>query len=88
MLLIGWGVPPDEAARAAEGWGGDAYLVAEGPGGRIGWIWESRWDTPADADEFRSALAGKARLRIESCDGWIRVVRGGPGESLSAGPKP
>lgn len=45
------------AARAAEGWGGDTFVVASSPQGNRALLWATAWDTEADATEFESALS-------------------------------
>ena len=42
---------------AAAGWDGDRYAVFERPGGALGLVWGSTWDTEADAREFAAAYA-------------------------------
>ena len=37
---------------AAAGWDGDRYAVFERPGGEVGLVWFSTWDTEDDAREF------------------------------------
>jgi hypothetical protein len=60
QLLERNGVQPDEAQRAATGWGGDRYeLWQDGPDYAVAVRW--RWDTPQDAAEFETALR-KAKL--------------------------
>jgi hypothetical protein len=44
-------------ARAAAGWDGDRYAVFEGPGGKLGLVWFSTWDSEDDAREFTRAYA-------------------------------
>jgi hypothetical protein len=51
------------AARSAEGWGGDRYIVANLPGG-AGLVWVSVWDTPVDAGEFRDAAERAAQRKL------------------------
>jgi hypothetical protein len=44
---------PDEAEKAAAGWGGDRYVILAGPAsGSAAWLLLSRWDTVRDAHEF------------------------------------
>jgi len=59
------------AGRAAEGWGGDAFAVLEGPGEHVAWIMDSVWDTDDDALEFAESFTfslgrrfGTARVPI------------------------
>jgi len=51
------------AARSAEGWGGDRYIVANLPGG-AGLVWVTVWDTPVDAGEFRDAAQRTAQRKL------------------------
>ena len=51
------------AARSAEGWAGDRYVVASLPGGP-GITWVTVWDTPIDAGEFRDAAQRAAQRRL------------------------
>jgi len=46
---------PLQAHQAAEGWGGDRYLLAEDTEGRQALYWRTVWDTEEDADQFRDA---------------------------------
>ena len=55
---------------AAAGWDGDRFAVFEGPGGRLGLVWLSTWDTEDDAQEFargyarfQATKAGRRRAR-------------------------
>jgi hypothetical protein len=51
------------AARSAEGWGGDRYVVVGLPAG-AGIAWVTVWDTPIDAGEFRDAAQRAAQRRL------------------------
>jgi hypothetical protein len=74
------------AARAAAGWGGDAWSVAASPDRRLALLWSTAWDSPEDAAEFEYALrsrpacwsaaslGGASGFRIE---GDYRVIRDG-----------
>ena len=55
---------PDEAATAADGWGGDTYALY-GNGDRTDYVfvWLSSWDTPTDAEEFFSSSVHYGNLR-------------------------
>jgi len=44
---------------AATGWGGDRYALVQQGDARV-LVWETRWDTSEDADEFAAALADLA----------------------------
>jgi hypothetical protein len=71
------------AARSAEGWGGDRYVVANLAGG-AGIVWVSVWDSPIDAGEFRDAaqraaqrrfgMPGKGGAELKRFEGKGRVV--------------
>jgi hypothetical protein len=56
---------PATAARAAEGWDGDRFMVVEGKGG-TGIVWALVWDSAIDAAEFSDALSRVVRLRTAS----------------------
>jgi hypothetical protein len=67
-------LPKDVAQKAAEGWAGDRYVFLEGWGlrdyifdeclkkKRVVLIWDSVWDTDADAEEFHEALLEALRV--------------------------
>jgi hypothetical protein len=42
-------------AEAAAGWGGDRLQSLDGPNGTWAVVWQTEWDSPADAKEFRDA---------------------------------
>lgn len=44
------------AVKAAEGWGGDAYVIAADAQGKLALAWNTVWDTEADARDFVTAL--------------------------------
>lgn len=46
------------ARSAAAGWDGDRYVLLEHESGAEALLWESVWDTPADADRFARAVSG------------------------------
>jgi hypothetical protein len=46
---------PLKATRAAEGWGGDRYVLLENDSGGRVLHWKTVWDTERDAQEFRDA---------------------------------
>lgn len=46
-----WALERGASARVAAGWAGDQFEVFDGPPGPC-LIWVTRWDTPADAQEF------------------------------------
>ncbi len=54
--LLEGALPPDTAAVAAAGWGGDALLLLEAPSGSDALISVSVWDSTEDAQEYSSAL--------------------------------
>ena len=47
-------IPPATATTAAAGWGGDRVALVHN-GDRVAAVIDTRWDTPADADEFADA---------------------------------
>lgn len=76
IILQEWGVPEEEARKASEGWGGDAYKAFEGPGGTLAFAWATVWDTDRDAAEFAAACS-KAK--------GVAVVRDGRRVMLTKG---
>jgi hypothetical protein len=50
------GLPgPLPGAHAAAGWGGDRLVSLDGPEGAWAVVWQTDWDSDADAKEFRKA---------------------------------
>lgn len=49
-----WGITLANA-EAAAGWGGDTVADLDGPDGAWAVVWQTTWDTPADAAEFAPA---------------------------------
>ena len=74
------------ATAAAAGWGGDRIVLANGPSGTWALAILSRWDTPADALEFRDAAS--ATTAILAGTGEAAEVRrlGGAGVAALIGP--
>jgi hypothetical protein len=65
MLALRTCMSPDQAQRAAGGWGGDAFrLVAKDALG--GLLWSTVWDTVEDAREFEIAFVHVARCWQEA----------------------
>jgi hypothetical protein len=57
LLALRAYLEPDEAEKAAAGWGGDRYAVLAGPAsGSAAWLLLTRWDTVRDAHEFFGAF--------------------------------
>lgn len=53
LLALRAYLEPDEAEKAAAGWGGDRYAILAGPAsGSAAWLLLTRWDTVRDAHEF------------------------------------
>jgi hypothetical protein len=57
---------------AAAGWDGDRYAVFEGPGGKLGLVWVSTWDSADDAREFLRGYASCQSGKIENLGGMPR----------------
>jgi len=57
-LLLADGGSESDVAFAAEGWGGDRLIMAEGPDDVWAIVWQTAWDSDTDAQEF----ADNARL--------------------------
>ena len=62
------------ATQAAAGWGGDRLTAYRGPDDASLLVWESRWDTLADAEELVAALRS-----------WLPARTGAPVVELAAG---
>ena len=54
--LLGAWLNPLRSSRAAAGWGGDKLSLYLLPESRFVLVWETSWDSIADAEEFTSAL--------------------------------
>lgn len=57
IMLDFFGESFDDAAVAAEGWGGDRLVVASGPDEAFALAWRLAWDSAAEAEEFAAAYA-------------------------------
>lgn len=73
-------------SRAATGWGGDRYRLAEDANGRLAFVLRTAWDTPNDADEFHTALAQSLRRRFNLPDGGI--PKDAPRQLMTAASQP
>jgi len=62
-LVLDQQVPEGQAARAAAGWGGDAYRAYH-DGNRTALVLLTRWDTARDAFEFVDAFQAYAAARF------------------------
>jgi hypothetical protein len=60
----------EDSTQGAMGWGGDSYLVAVRPDGRLVLEWSTAWDTAADAARFSAALD---HARTSGCFPAVRV---------------
>ncbi len=74
------------APAAWQGWDGDRYFVAR-CGDTPEFVWETRWDTEADADEFAAAYEAIAPSVAEAAgrDGATLVRRHGPAVVVATG---
>ena len=72
--LLGPATGSDLAARAAAGWGGDRLTAYRGPADMSLLVWESRWDTAADAKEMMTGLQR-----------WLPARTGAPVQELAPG---
>ncbi len=55
-LYLGETLPEPRAWSAADGWGGDTFVIWEAPDGRRVLVWRSVWDSLKEAREFERAL--------------------------------
>src|SRR5690606_10935500 len=53
----------DGARAAADGWGGDRYVLLDSPDGVEALLWRRVWDTPAAAERFARAAEEAAAKR-------------------------
>ncbi|WP_435348206.1 hypothetical protein [Haloarchaeobius sp. HRN-SO-5] len=81
------GVPVERAERAAAGWGSDWLLTyREDPTADASFVWVTRWDTDADADEFAAAMNRTFDAAGRRVAGrWVLDATRGPGESPARG---
>ena len=54
-IWLGEVLDPATATAAAAGWGGDRVGYYEGPNGAWALVWETTWDSTAEAQEFATA---------------------------------
>jgi hypothetical protein len=60
-----WGITLANA-EAAAGWGGDRVVDLEGPDGTWAVVWQTTWDTAADAAEFAPAAESALADLVET----------------------
>jgi hypothetical protein len=85
-VMLEGAISPEEASRAAAGWGGDAYALWLDETGSYRLAWRSVWDTEADAREFYQALArlAEARWGAGSSGPSLLTLRGADGSTTMA----
>ena len=78
------------ANRAAAGWAGDRMASYENPGGGWAIAWETAWDSPQEAEEFRAAavetvgkLAGRGEVTAVGQD-RVRILLANDEPTLAA----
>jgi len=65
----GWQLSDSKASAAAEGWGGDAYVIyLNEETDQVVFVLDTVWDTTADANEFARAFKTYARNRWDKAD--------------------
>ena len=77
FLLLAYletGVPRQQAAAAAEGWGGDRFTLYKGPGGQNLLVSRIAWDDESHAQEFFDAF--REFMAANNEDEWNAVVEG------------
>ena len=74
------GVPRQQAAAAAEGWGGDRFTLYKGPDGQNLLVSRIAWDDESHAQEFFDAFRDfmAANNEVE----WNAVVEGEESEQI------
>ena len=71
-FLLARALPEEEAAAAAEGWRGDRIAFVTS-GGKMGYLWRIRFDEPASAARFETALKkARARKPLPSAETTLR----------------
>lgn len=58
-----------DASVAAAGWGGDRMALLDGPDGQWAILFETAWDTIADAEEFAAAIRQVIDPAVQAGDG-------------------
>jgi len=53
-------IPTQQGARAARGWGGDAYTIAASPEGEVAVLWSTAWDDEEAAARFAEVMKRSA----------------------------
>ncbi len=71
---------PPPRAEAAAGWGGDRLVSLDGPGEAWAVVWQTEWDSRADAKEFRDA----AREVVRDLPGAQAILNADVGGGLSS----
>lgn len=90
IMLEHFGVASNEARAAADGWGGDRVVVAEGPDGEFAVAWTLTWDAASDATEFVDAYESVVGALdfpasvTELPDGRVLVAHASTDELLSS----
>ncbi len=67
LFLDSGEVRPQDAEDASVGWGGDEYVIAIN-GDDTAVVWDTEWDTEADADEFFTILTTHERKRFNATE--------------------
>ncbi|HHY89654.1 MAG TPA: hypothetical protein GYA06_12130 [Chloroflexi bacterium] len=76
----GWRLSESAAARGAEGWGGDRYLVYGSESGETVLVLSTVWDSVDESEEFWTALTGYGRRRWGQPDTSGTASGAGAGE--------
>ncbi|MCV0403046.1 MAG: hypothetical protein K5924_04985 [Chloroflexi bacterium] len=90
IILEHFGVASTEARTAADGWGGDRVVVAQGPDGEFAVAWTLTWDAATDASEFVAAYESVVETLdfpasvTELPDGRVLVAHASSEELLSS----
>jgi heme-degrading monooxygenase HmoA len=65
MLYLGEQLDEEQAAKAAEGWDGDAYVILRNSQGQRLLVVHSVWDSAAEAQEFSAAFSDYVAQKYE-----------------------
>ncbi|WP_276301049.1 hypothetical protein [Halorussus lipolyticus] len=71
-IALGTEMNESQAADAAAGWGADRLVPVTGPNGTRSYVWATRWDSSAEADEFESGMREYLSSRANRSGGTWR----------------
>ena len=81
LVYLESSVSPEQAAIAAEGWGGDRYTLLQSPQGQNLLVSLINWDTEGNAQEFVDTFLGFMRARTDG--DWDLVGQDGMSQMIT-----